>query len=290
MAILFYLRQNRILDRGVAAVFWVKGSQPPSVGGPVDIATGGESGDILVVAAQQCTRAGCGEGAALVGGVVRVDSVIADVKIQIPQVDFGVFGIFGELIVHVHVGLAEAVAGEARVDVNIAGLLGVFLLDGCLIEVVDAGHQGVHVFSKRDVEHWVCITVVHEAPGMIIAPRVIVCSPELGIAGQVQEEIGIVFDIGVIEGIVKCPGEVCWHIVFDIICSMVHGYCAKANSAWVVSICRTVISKGRRMVYAFFDDVAESSIVTAGSHNEEIWISNLPHLVVALGKINKFTS
>ena len=150
--------------------------------------------------------AGLGHVAVLVGGIIGVIGV-GDEEIEVPEPDVGVFGILDILIRLRHARLAEAVTAEAGVDVDEAGLFGEVFGDGVFVEVVDAADEGVDIRSEFDAEVG-CRRYPRDVEILVVAPGIVVGAKELRIAGEVEEKIGVRFNIHVIEDIVDGVDEI----------------------------------------------------------------------------------
>ena len=113
--------------------------------------------------------------------------------------------------------------------------------DGVLVESVDCrdavveggAELGAEIRSGRDD--------VGNVPVFVVAPGVHVCAEELGVAGEIKEEVGVVVHVGVGEDVVDGVDKILLHGVLDVVGCIVECYCTVASAGGVVLVRWSVI-------------------------------------------------
>ena len=108
--------------------------------------------------------------------------------IEVPEVDSVEVSVCVDLVFVVCAGLAESVAGEARVDVDVARFGLVFVrLGGSLVMVADFANVIIEILSQIFVKVWIYVGWIEgwDAPIFPVAPEIIVYSKELRVACQI---------------------------------------------------------------------------------------------------------
>ena len=229
----FELVFDGAFDGRVAGVARVEGTQAPAVFGLVPISTtAAPGGDTATVESGfgfldgDVAISGGGGGGALPRDLPRV--------VEVPEVDFVEVGLGVDLFFVVGAGFAEAVAGEAGVDVDVAdfGFVAVGFGDG-FVEVVNFADAVVKGLAEGFAEVGVVVEGVDgwDAPVFVLAPGVVVGAEEAGVACEIEEEVGVVGRSGFLsENIIDRLREVVFHLVrgIDVGVGRRQGSCAFA--------------------------------------------------------------
>lgn len=183
------LREDGILDAGVAREPRMEGTQPPAVRGRVASSAAGSAPgcDAVPMAPHglNLMQAECGAAVRDSG----IGDALAGEVIEVPEINGLVAGVRVPLAAGTLPGLAKAVAGELGVEVDVADLLRVLrILGNVVVQIVHFGDVVVERLSQLFAEiggrryPW-------NIPMLVVAPVVEVGSPELSITSYVEKEI-----------------------------------------------------------------------------------------------------
>ena len=248
-----HLGFDGLFDDGVAADLGMEGPQRPAVADGAGAAAEG----LDVVGAD--------------GGIERLfDLSVAGVGVgdgEIGRHDVPEPDVVAEVVAPGGaVGFAEAVTPEGGVEVDEADVLGGVVLDCGFVDTVELGDEGVHVVAQILAERW----PTPHAEGVAVAPGCI-CVEELGVAGDIEEEIGLRLDVVGREQIVNGILKILANGVGDIGFACVDCLGAHSRSAGIGVVVRSVILALDGVEDAAVGDVEELCVVAPGGHCHQSW-------------------